>query len=203
MICAEQSLQPRHRWESAWYDFIILPIMGKLSTGMSEKRVTGDGIRQERQTSINGSPWTRDCHDSVDSTGRSRNHRGSSRPVAGRASAHRLLIHHSGSAFGDGGWNVGSLPPGSGLAKVKDFSLLWRRSAAASLSLAGCLVLIGLAVPGSVIFFSVAAGILPGIVDLVGLGLRLPLWAKLNQRAALTSINLRLFSRLILLGVFV
>lgn len=97
---------------------------------------------------------------------------------------------------------MGSLPPGSGLAKVKDFSLLWRRSAAASLSLAGCLVLIGLAVPESVIFFSVAAGILPGIVDLVGLGLRLPLWAKLNQRAALTSINLRLFSRLILLGVF-
>ena len=97
---------------------------------------------------------------------------------------------------------MGSLSLGPGLAKVKEFSMLWRRSAAASLSLAGCLVLIGVLVPNRIIFFSMAAGILPGIVDLVGLGLRLPLWAKLNQRAALTSINLRLFSRLILLGVF-
>ncbi len=97
---------------------------------------------------------------------------------------------------------MGSLPNGQGLVKMNEFSILWRRSAAASLSLAGFLVLIGLLFPGQIAFYSLAAGILPGIVDLVGLGLRLPLWSRLNPRAAVASINLRLFSRLIILGVF-
>ncbi|WP_053960543.1 hypothetical protein [Sulfobacillus thermosulfidooxidans] len=86
---------------------------------------------------------------------------------------------------------------------MNEFSALWRKSAAASLSLALVFVLIGLLVAsGRMVFWSIAAGILPGVVDVVGLGLRLPLWARLNGRAAVASINLRLLSRLVLLGVF-
>lgn len=86
---------------------------------------------------------------------------------------------------------------------MNEFSALWRKSAAVSLSLALAFVLIGfLVTSGRMVFWSLAAGILPGVVDIVGLGLRLPLWARLNGRAAVASINLRLLSRLVLLGAF-
>lgn len=55
---------------------------------------------------------------------------------------------------------------------------------------------------GSPVAWGFSVGILPGIIDLVGLGLRLPLWAKLNHRAAVLSMNLRFVSRLVLLGVY-
>ncbi len=68
----------------------------------------------------------------------------------------------------------------------------------------GLLLLLALAgaVTGSARASGLAAGMVLGIVDLVGLGLRLPLWAKLNQRAATMSMNLRFLSRLALVGVY-
>ncbi len=84
---------------------------------------------------------------------------------------------------------------------MKEFTNLWRKSAAVSLGLATLLAVAGL-VTGSNAIWGVALGIIPGVIDLVGLGLRLPLWARLNQRAAVTSINLRLMSRLMVLAVY-
>lgn len=57
-------------------------------------------------------------------------------------------------------------------------------------------------VTGSAPMWGISAGIVPGVIDLVGLGLRMPLWARLNQRAAATSINLRFLSRLVVLAVY-
>lgn len=84
---------------------------------------------------------------------------------------------------------------------MNDFTNLWRKSAAVSLGLAALLAVAGL-VTGSNVVWGLSLGIIPGVIDLVGLGLRLPLWARLNQRAAVTSVNLRLFSRLLVLAVY-
>lgn len=84
---------------------------------------------------------------------------------------------------------------------MKDFTNLWRKSAAVSLGLAALLAVVGLAT-GSNAVWGLSLGIIPGVIDLVGLGLRLPLWARLNHRAAVTSVNLRLFSRLLVLAVY-
>ncbi|MHB1610505.1 MAG: hypothetical protein ACYCT0_02300 [Sulfobacillus sp.] len=84
---------------------------------------------------------------------------------------------------------------------MKEFTNLWRKSAAVSLGLAALLAVAGL-VTGSNAIWGLALGIIPGVMDLVGLGLRLPLWARLNQRAAVASVNLRLLSRLVVLAVY-
>ncbi len=86
---------------------------------------------------------------------------------------------------------------------MNEFSALWRKSAAASLGLSLIFMLSGwLFADVRTVLWSLATGIIPGVVDLVGMGLRLPLWARLNVRAGVTSINLRLLSRLVLVGVF-
>jgi len=84
---------------------------------------------------------------------------------------------------------------------VKEFQNLWKHAAVISLALG--VVLAGVAlISGSLVVWGFAAGILPGEIDLVGLGLRLPLWARLNPRAAVMGMNFRLLSRLVVLGVY-
>jgi len=83
---------------------------------------------------------------------------------------------------------------------MKEFRAAWLASAAMAAGAALILAIVG-EIIGSRVAWSVAAGIVLGIVDLVGLGMRLPMWAKLGHRAATLSMNLRLLSRLILLGV--
>jgi hypothetical protein len=117
--------------------------------------------------------------------------------------AHHTAFYSAGRSSGNRSRTLWNLSSGSGSPEVNEFSALWRKSAAASLSLSLVFVLVGLLFAGGkIVFWSLAAGIIPGVVDLVGLGLRLPLWARLNGRAAVASINLRLLSRLVLLGVF-
>ncbi len=58
------------------------------------------------------------------------------------------------------------------------------------------------ALSGSQTAWGLAAGIVPGEIDLIGLGLRLPLWARLNPRAAVSGLNIRLLSRLVVLGIY-
>ncbi|AEW06296.1 hypothetical protein Sulac_2835 [Sulfobacillus acidophilus DSM 10332] len=94
---------------------------------------------------------------------------------------------------------MGDLSFVADITPVKEFTTQWKRAAALT-----ALIGIGLAlagwVTGSRILWGLAMGILPGLVDLIGLGLRLPLWARLNPRAAIVGLNLRLVSRLVLLG---
>lgn len=84
---------------------------------------------------------------------------------------------------------------------MKEFHSLWKQSALIAALLGIVLAGIG-AVTGSLVFWGLAAGIVPGEIDLIGLGLRLPLWARLNPRAAATGMNFRLLSRLVLLGIY-
>lgn len=84
---------------------------------------------------------------------------------------------------------------------MKEFQNLWKRAAVFSIVLG--LALVGAAaITRSYVLWGFAAGILPGEIDLVGLGLRMPLWARLNPRAAVMGINFRLVSRLVVLGVY-
>ncbi|PSR20908.1 MAG: hypothetical protein C7B45_12800 [Sulfobacillus acidophilus] len=84
---------------------------------------------------------------------------------------------------------------------MKDFQDLWKRAAIMALVL-GAMFAMSAGISGSRILWGLAAGIIPGEIDLVGLGLRLPLWARLNPRAAVTGVNLRLLSRLVVLGIY-
>lgn len=84
---------------------------------------------------------------------------------------------------------------------MKTFAALWKQAAIIAMALGLVFALIG-AVTGSLFIWGLAAGIVPGEIDLVGLGLRLPLWARLNPRAAVTGLNLRLLSRLVVLGIY-
>lgn len=84
---------------------------------------------------------------------------------------------------------------------MKDFQALWKHAAIVSVALGIVLAGLGFA-SGSSVFWGLAAGIIPGDIDLIGLGLRLPLWARLNPRAAMMGINFRLLSRLVVLGVY-
>lgn len=84
---------------------------------------------------------------------------------------------------------------------MKAFAGLWKVAAVIALVI-GVLLAVGGAISGSQFILGLAAGILPGEIDLVGLGLRLPLWARLNPRAAVSGVNLRLLSRLVVLGVY-
>nr|WP_207711410.1 hypothetical protein [Sulfobacillus harzensis] len=78
---------------------------------------------------------------------------------------------------------------------------MWKQAAVFAVVIGVVCVVIA-AISGSMVAWGIAAGILPGDIDLVGLGLRLPLWARLNPRAAVMGLNLRLLSRLVLLGVY-
>ncbi len=111
------------------------------------------------------------------------------------------MVDRGRSCSGNRSRVLRTVPSLTGFVKVKDFTNLWRKSAAVSLGLTALLAVAGW-VSGSNAVWGLCLGILPGIGDLVGLGLRLPLWARLNQRAAMTSINLRLFSRLLVLAVY-
>lgn len=91
--------------------------------------------------------------------------------------------------------------PIPGLVKVKDFQDLWKRAAITALVL-GAIFALSAEISGSRIVWGLAAGIIPGEIDLVGLGLRLPLWARLNPRAAVAGVNFRLLSRLVVLGIY-
>ena len=84
---------------------------------------------------------------------------------------------------------------------MKAFKDLWKRAALISLVI-GFILAASAAVSRSQFIWGLAAGIIPGEIDLVGLGLRLPLWARLNPRAAVAGVNLRLLSRLVILGVY-
>lgn len=84
---------------------------------------------------------------------------------------------------------------------MKDFKDQWKQAAIIALALGLALAGIGL-VTGSPNIWGLASGIIPGEIDLVGLGLRLPLWARLNPRAAVSGVNLRLLSRLVVLGIY-
>lgn len=84
---------------------------------------------------------------------------------------------------------------------MKAFEALWKQAAIIALGLA-ILLAAGAAISGSLFIWGLAAGIVPGEIDLVGLGLRLPLWARLNPRAAVAGLNLRLLSRLVVLGIY-
>ncbi len=84
---------------------------------------------------------------------------------------------------------------------MKDFQNLWKQAAVISFGIGVVLAVIAM-IAASPIFWGLASGIIPGEIDLVGLGLRLPLWARLNPRAAVSGINLRLLSRLVLLGIY-
>jgi hypothetical protein len=83
---------------------------------------------------------------------------------------------------------------------MQDFAVLWRRAAALSLLLAAVGAAAAL-VTGSPALWGLAAGVVPGTLDLAGLGTRLPLWAKLRPAAAMVGVNLRWFSRLAVLGL--
>ncbi len=84
---------------------------------------------------------------------------------------------------------------------MKAFQAIWKQAAVGALAL-GVLLALGGLVTGSPFIWGLAAGIVPGEMDLVGLGLRLPLWARLNPRAAVTGVNFRLLSRLVVLGIY-
>lgn len=84
---------------------------------------------------------------------------------------------------------------------MKTFEGLWKQAAIIALAL-GVLSAVSAAISGSLFIWGLAAGIIPGELDLVGLGLRLPLWARLNPRAAVAGLNLRLLSRLVVLGIY-
>jgi hypothetical protein len=84
---------------------------------------------------------------------------------------------------------------------MKTFNALWKQAAIIALAF-GLIFTISAAISGSLFLWGLAAGIIPGELDLVGLGLRLPLWARLNPRAAVAGLNLRLLSRLVVLGIY-
>ena len=84
---------------------------------------------------------------------------------------------------------------------MKAFEESWRKAAFISLVVAVVLAIYA-AISGSLFVWGLAAGIVPGEIDLVGLGLRLPLWARLSPRAAVSGIILRLLSRLVVLGIY-
>ncbi len=84
---------------------------------------------------------------------------------------------------------------------MKEFQNHWKRAALIALAISIVCMGGGL-VTGSRMAWGVAAGFVPGEVDLIGLGLRLPLWARLTPRAAVVGLNLRLLSRLLLVGVY-
>lgn len=110
------------------------------------------------------------------------------------------MAHHRGGFVGYCGWVCGAVSIVPDSVKVKDYRDLWKQAALASLVL-GIIFAISAAISGSEIMWGLAAGIVPGEINLVGLGLRLPLWARLNPRAAVTGVNLRLLSRLVILGI--
>ncbi|MDA8206251.1 MAG: hypothetical protein M0Z36_09280 [Thermaerobacter sp.] len=83
---------------------------------------------------------------------------------------------------------------------MKDFRDQWKKAAIAALLL-GLMFAISALMSGSEFMWGLAAGIIPGEIDFIGLALRLPLWARLNPRAAVAGVNLRLLSRLIVLGI--
>lgn len=84
---------------------------------------------------------------------------------------------------------------------MKEFKDLWKQAAVIALGV-GVIFLLAALATASPILWGLAVGIVPGEIDLIGLGLRLPLWARLNPRAAVTGVNLRLLSRLVILGVY-
>ncbi|MCY0879201.1 MAG: hypothetical protein OWU84_09705 [Firmicutes bacterium] len=84
---------------------------------------------------------------------------------------------------------------------MKAFHDLWKKAAVISLLVGAGLAAIAWG-SGSLVIWGLAVGIAPGEVDLIGLGLRLPLFAQLNPRAAITGVNLRFLSRLLVLGVY-
>lgn len=84
---------------------------------------------------------------------------------------------------------------------MKAFSTLWKQSAIIGVAVGAAFAVVAL-ITGSLFLWGLAAGIIPGEIDFVGLGLRLPLWARLNPRAAVTGVNMRLISRLVVLGVY-
>lgn len=79
------------------------------------------------------------------------------------------------------------------------FTLLWRRAAAASLILTAASAAAA-ATTGSQALWGLTAGLVPGILDLAGMGVRLPMWARLRPAAAMVGVNVRFFSRLAILG---
>lgn len=84
---------------------------------------------------------------------------------------------------------------------MKEFKAAWKNSTAISLGVMVVSAFFGILMR-SPLGVGLAAGIIPGVIDLVGLGLRLPLWARLSQGGATLSMNLRFLSRLALLGVY-
>lgn len=84
---------------------------------------------------------------------------------------------------------------------MKEFQERWQQAAVISLAIGVVFVVIA-AISGSQAAWGLAAGVVPGEIDLIGLGLRLPLWARLNPRAAVSGLNLRLLSRLVVLGIY-
>jgi multisubunit Na+/H+ antiporter MnhG subunit len=104
-------------------------------------------------------------------------------------------------ADGDCGGICGAFSVVAGFITVKAFQDLWKRAAVISLVFGGALTVVAW-ITGSPVLWGLATGIAPGEVDLVGLGLRLPLFAQLNPRAAVTGVNLRFLSRLLVLGVY-
>ncbi|MCY0880974.1 MAG: hypothetical protein OWS74_03180 [Firmicutes bacterium] len=86
------------------------------------------------------------------------------------------------------------------MAAVKEYASLWKKSAAVSLGVAA-----GLAIGGLLIkqhfAWSMLLGLVLGVIDLIGLGMRLPLWVKLGPGPAMVSINVRMLSRLAVLAV--
>ncbi|MDA8066173.1 MAG: hypothetical protein M0031_11875 [Thermaerobacter sp.] len=83
---------------------------------------------------------------------------------------------------------------------MSGFTALWRRSVALSVVF-GVVLTVAALLTGSVALWGLVAGVVPGTVDLAGLGMRLPLWARLRPAAAMVGINLRFFSRLAVLGL--
>ncbi len=84
---------------------------------------------------------------------------------------------------------------------MKAFAVLWKQAVLMALVI-GLILTATAAVVGSQFVWGLASGIIPGEIDVMGLGLRLPLWARLNPRAAVAGVNLRLLSRLVILAVY-